>query len=145
MLGVKTAASGRVAAHVSKIQPMRAFLVMLMFTLLALPFSAAVASGYCEHVATTQYVQGAYSHSAHGESLADAEDLATGANGLDLDCGTCHTNCVDAVMTAVPSLADPAGIERLEPLIESLVPPWQTRPYRPQWLAPRGSGRNALT
>lgn len=123
---------------------MRAFLVILMFTLLPLQFSAA-AVVCCEHVAVTQGAQGVLHGSVRGAAMEDGSDSTWSSTGIDLDCGTCHANCAAAVLATTASMADPAGIERIEPTVEGPFPPLHERPYRPKWSTPHISGWNALT
>lgn len=122
---------------------MRAFLVMLMFTLLPLQFSAAAAVECCGHVAVTQEAQLQHHQPTFMSAWSCTEDLATDDLGFDLDCGTCHANCAAAVTATTATMVDPAGIELAEHLVERFLPPWPERPYRPRWSTPRGSGLNA--
>lgn len=119
---------------------MRALLLMLMFTLLPLQFSAAAMAGCCERVATVQAPHGEHHQPAHVAAHEGVSTLAGGAPAFDLDCGTCHANCAAAVTTAVLPEFDRAGTDRLEPPAGHLLPSWPERPYRPQWPTPIGSG-----
>ncbi|QHE89171.1 hypothetical protein [Hydrogenophaga sp. BPS33] len=123
---------------------MRAFLVILMLTLLPLQFSAAAEAECCGHVAVAQGSQVQHRQPAHMLAGSGSEELATNGLGFDLDCGTCHTNCAAALTATSATTAVPVGIERVEHLVELILPPWHKRPYRPKWSAPRGSGLNAL-
>jgi hypothetical protein len=121
---------------------MRAFLVMLMFTLLPLQFSAAAAAG-CDHVGLAPAMAAHHqpTHLLPGQETQERADNATGnAAGFDLDGGTCHAHCAAALSTTTATTVDAAGIERAEHLAEPILPPWQERPYRPQWSAPTSSG-----
>lgn len=126
-----------------KIRCMRAFLVMLMLTLLLLQFSAAAAVECCDHVAVTQGTQVQHHQPVHMSAGSGMEELATNGLGFDLDCGTCHANCAAALTATSATMGDPAGIERAEHLVERFLPPWLERPYRPRWSTPRGSGLSA--
>lgn len=122
---------------------MRAFLVMLMLTLLPLQFSAAAAVVECrDHLAVTQGSLVQHHQPAHLSAASD-EELTTKGLGFDLDCRTCHVNCAAVVAAAGAAMVDPAGIERAEHVVERLTPPWLEQPYRPRWLTPTGSGLNA--
>jgi hypothetical protein len=118
---------------------MRTLLVLLMLTLLPLQFSAAAVVACCGHV---EAAQATHHRTAHGWG---ADDAVTDGSSFDLDCGTCHSNCAAALSTTTATQAEPAGIEPAAQLAESLLPPWHARPYRPQWLAPKGSGWYAIT
>jgi hypothetical protein len=124
---------------------MRAFLVMLMLTLLPLQFSAAAAAECCGHVAVAQGSQVQHHQPAHISAGSDREELATNGLGVDLDCGTCHANCAAALPATSANMVDPSGIERVEHLVERFLPPWLERPYRPRWSTPNGSGLNAYS
>jgi NADH:ubiquinone oxidoreductase subunit E len=119
---------------------MRALLVILMFTLLPLQFSAAAVASCCEHVAATQGAQGGHHQVAHRVAMEETRDSTSSDIGFDLDCGTCHANCAAAVMATAATMADPSGIERVEHTVEGLLPPSHERPYRPQWSTPNTSG-----
>jgi hypothetical protein len=123
---------------------MRAFLVLLMLTFLPLQFSAAAAvEAYCGHVQSTQTTQVTHHQPGHGQAVEGLAEGIAGERGFDLDCGTCHANCAAAVSVTAAPVADPAGMERVEHLVERFLPPWHERPYRPQWSAPRVSGLSA--
>lgn len=119
---------------------MRLFLVLLMLTLLPLQFSAAAATECCGHVAVSQGLQDQHHQPTHLSPVQGTDDLAANGLGFDLDCGTCHANCAAAVTATASTMVDPAGIERVEHLVEFILPPWHERPYRPQWSAPKNSG-----
>ncbi|WP_291215923.1 hypothetical protein [Hydrogenophaga sp.] len=121
---------------------MRAFLVLLMLTLLPLQFSAAAVVACCGHVEAVQGPKATHHRTDHG--VVDG-DSVTDSGSFDLDCGTCHSNCAAALTTTTATQAEPVGIEPAAQLAERLLPPWHARPYRPQWLAPNGSGWNAFT
>ncbi|MDO9132112.1 hypothetical protein [Hydrogenophaga sp.] len=121
---------------------MRVFLILLMFALLPLQFSAAAATECCGHVAVAQGFQVQHHQPTHLLPIQGADDLTANELGFDLDCGTCHANCAAAVMETVATMADPAGIELVAHLVELILPPWHERPYRPQWSAPKHSGLN---
>ena len=118
------------------------FLVLLMLTLLPLQFFAAAVVACCGHVEAAQGPQATHHRTAHGVGV---DDTVTDGGSFDLDCGTCHSNCAAALTTTPSTQAEAAGIEPAAQLAESLLLPWHARPYRPQWLAPNGSGWNAFT
>lgn len=122
---------------------MRAFLVMLMFTLLPLQFSAAMAAECCGHIAVAQESPVQHHQPAHTSAGSGMEELATNGLDFDLDCGTCHANCAAALTATSATKAVPVGIERAEHLVERFLLPWIERPYRPRWPNPSGSGLNA--
>jgi hypothetical protein len=126
---------------------MRAFLVMLMFTLLPLQFSAAGVVACCGHLDTIQALQATHHQPAHGQAAVvrvGAEDVVTGGSSSNVDCGTCHSNCAAAVTMTTATLAEPSGIDPAALLVESLLSSWHEQPYRPQWFTPSGSGWNAV-
>jgi hypothetical protein len=127
-----------------KIRRMRAFLILLMLTLLPLQFSAAAAAACCGHVPATQGPQATHHQPGHGQAVEDVEGVVVGDSGIDLDCGTCHANCAAAFTATTASMAISAGAEPVEQLAERRLPPWYEQPYRPQWSAPTGSGWNAV-
>lgn len=122
---------------------MRAFLVLLIVTLLSLQFSAAAVADCCGHVAVTQGSRAQHHQPAGMVAGSSDDELSANRLGLDFDCGTCHANCAAAVTSTATPLDDPAGIERVEHLVELILPSWHERPYRPKWFAPRDSGLNA--
>ncbi|MBT9465865.1 hypothetical protein [Hydrogenophaga sp.] len=121
---------------------MRVFLILLMLTLLPLQFSAAAATECCGHGAVAQGLQAQHHQPMHLLPVQETDDLTAKGQGFDLDCRTCHANCAAAVTATAATMADPAGIERVEHLVELILPPWHERPYRPQWSAPKRSGLN---
>ena len=121
---------------------MRFFLILLMLALPPLQFSAAAATECCGHVAVAQGLQAQHHQRMHLLPVQGTDDLTNNGLGFDLDCGTCHANCAAAVTATAATMADPAGIERVEHLVEHILPPWHGRPYRPQWSAPERSGLN---
>ena len=121
---------------------MRAFLILLMLTLLPLQFSAAAAAACCGHVSATQGPQATHHQSSHGQAVEGVEDGVVGDSGFDLDCGTCHANCAATVTATTASMAITAGAEQVEHLAERRLPSWHEQPYRPQWSTPTGSGWN---
>jgi cytochrome c5 len=127
-----------------KIHLMRAFLVLLMLTLLPLQFSAAAAAACCGHVPATQGPQATHHQSSHGQAVEDVEGVVVGDSGFDLDCGTCHANCAAAVTVSTAFMPTSAVSEKFEHLVEHRLLPWHAQPYRPQWSAPTGSGWNAV-
>ncbi|MBT9465250.1 MAG: hypothetical protein IV113_14570 [Hydrogenophaga sp.] len=122
---------------------MRAFLILLMLTLLPLQFSAAAEC--CGHVPATQESQATHHQPGQGQAVEGVEDVVVGDSGFDLDCGTCHANCAVAVTATTASMAISAGAEPVEHLAERRLPPWYVQPYRPQWSTPTGSGWNAVS
>jgi hypothetical protein len=121
---------------------MRVFLLLLMLALLPLQFSAAAVTECCGHVAKAQGPQAQHHQPTHLLPAQGTDNLTANALGFDLDCGTCHANCAAAVAVTAATMADSAGIERVEHLVELILPPWHERPYRPQWFAPKRSGLN---
>ena len=114
---------------------MRIFLILLLFTLLSVQSPAAATVACCGNTQAVERLHNKLHQSAHGLAMAVwNEDGAVSGSSFDLDCGTCHTNCVAAVSTIAATFADPAGIERVEHFEETRMPPWHARPYRPQWL-----------
>ena len=120
---------------------MRAFLLLLLLTLLPLQFSAATVVECYGHVAE---LQAQPRPSADVSAVTGMDELAADGMGFDLDCGTCHANCVAAVMVTAALTVDPASIERVEHFADGLLPPWHKRPYRPQWSTAKGLGLNAF-
>jgi hypothetical protein len=127
-----------------KIRPMRAFLILLMLTLLPVQFSAAAAAACCGQVTTTQGPQATHHQPGHGQAAGDVKDGSSGESRFDYDCGTCHANCAAAITEATASMAISGGAEQFEHLAERRLPIWQEQPYRPQWFTPTGSGLNAV-
>jgi hypothetical protein len=127
-----------------KIRPMRAFLILLMLTLLPLQFSAAAAAAYCGHVTATQGPQAKHHQPGHGQAAGGVRDGSVEDSGFDFDCGTCHANCAAAITAATASMAISGGAEQLEHLAERRLLTWHEQPYRPQWFTPAGSGLNAV-
>lgn len=123
---------------------MRLFLVILMLTLLPLQLSAAAAADCYGHLAVSQESPTHNPQPIHLLVIPGGDDLNSDVLGFDLDCATCHANCAATITTTAETTADPAGIERVELLVELVLPPWQEQPYRPQWSAPQGSGMNAF-
>lgn len=121
---------------------MRALLLLLMLTLLPLQFSAAAVVACGGHVKAAQGPQATHHRTVRGVGV---EEAVTEGSSIDLECGTCHSNCAAALTTTTATQAEPAGIEPAAQLAESLMRPWHARPYRPQWFAPNGSGWNAFT
>jgi len=117
---------------------MRAFLVMLMLTLLPLHFSAAAAE-CCDHVGLAPAMAAHHHQPTHLLPGQDTQERSANA-GFDLDGGTCHAHCAAAVSTAKETTVVAAGIERAEHLVGPILSRWQERPYRPQWSAPTRSG-----
>ena len=120
---------------------MRAFLVMLMLTLLPLQFSVAAAGTCCEHVAATPETHANHHQPGHPSVIDAADALVPGDVGFDLDCGTCHANCVATITAMDAPWIEPAGAEQIVPLDPRAMPTWDEQPYRPQWHAPTGSGQ----
>ena len=120
---------------------MRAFLLLLLLTLLPLQFSAATVVECYGHVAE---LQAQHRPSADVSAVTGMDELAADGMGFDLDCGICHANCVAAVMVTAALTVDPAGINRVEHFADGLLPPWHKRPYRPQWSTAKGLGLNAF-
>lgn len=118
---------------------MRSFLVMLMLTLLPLHFSAAAAE-CCDHVGLAPAMAAHHQPPTHLLPGQETPERADKAAGFDLDGGTCHAHGAAGVSKTTATMADRAGIERAEHLAEPILPPWQERPYRPQWSGPTSSG-----
>jgi hypothetical protein len=116
-----------------KILMMRAFLALLIFTLLPLQFSAAAAVECCGHLAITQSTQAKHQQQTPTSSATDTDGLAADIAGLDLDCETCHTNCTAAITANSAAMLSPRGSEQIEHLSERHFLLWHQRPYRPQW------------
>jgi hypothetical protein len=126
---------------------MRAFLVLLMFTLLPLQFSAAAVAACCGHMDTIQALRATHHQPAQGPAAVvnvGVEDAVTDGSSFNVDCGTCHSNCAAAVTTTTATLPGPSGIDPAALLVESLLSSWHEQPYRPQWSTPSGSGWNAV-
>lgn len=122
---------------------MRALLLLLMLTLLPLPFSAAGEIGCCKQGPVVQVQHDRHHQPAHLTTEDGARAQLDGAAAFDLDCGTCHSNCAATVTTAVLPEFDRAGVARLEPSSGQRLPTWPERPYRPQWTTPITSGWSA--
>ena len=112
---------------------MRAFLALLIFTLLPLQFSAAAVVECRGHLTITQSTQAKHHQQSPTSAEADTDGLAGDMAGLDLDCGTCHTNCAAAVMANTATVPAPESSEQVAHLSERRFLPWYERPYRPQW------------
>lgn len=112
---------------------MRAFLALLIFTLLPLQFSAAAAVECCGHLVMIQSPKATHHQQTPTSAAADTDGLVADIAGLDLDCGTCHTNCAAAVMSNSAEMLSPAGSEQVEHFVERRFLPWHERPDRPQW------------
>jgi hypothetical protein len=121
---------------------MRAFLIMLMLTLLPLQFSAAAAASCCGHVPATQGPQATHHQPGHGQAVEGVNHGVVGDSGFDLDCGNCHANCAAAFTATSAFMTISAGSEQVEHLTERRLSPWHEQPYRPQWFTPTGSGLN---
>lgn len=121
---------------------MRAFLVMLMFTLSLLQFPAAATVECCGHASVSQGPQQP-DQTTEMTSGSGTEELAINGLGLELDSGNCHANCAAAVTATTATMASPASIERAEHLVGRFLLPWLGQPYRPRWFHPSGSGLNA--
>lgn len=123
---------------------MRAFLVLLMLTFLPLQFFAAAAvEAYCGHVQSTQTTQVTHHQPGHGQAVEGLAEGIAGERGFDLDCGTCHANCVAAIVETSAPTTKSVGTERVKHVAQPMSPNWHEQPYRPQWSAPRVSGLNA--
>jgi hypothetical protein len=127
-----------------KLRSMRAFLILLMLTLLPLQFSAAAAASCCGHVPATQGPQATHHQPGHGQAVVGVEDGVVADSGFDLDCGICHANYAGAFTATNAFMTISAGSEQVEHLAERRLSPWHEQPYRPQWFTPTGSGLNAV-
>lgn len=123
---------------------MRAFLVMLMLTLLPLQFSVAAADICCEHVAATSEAHVNHHQPGHLSVIDAADALVPGAGSFDLDCGTCHANCSAAMLVPAVLMMARADTVRVEQITAHNMPAWHARPYRPKWSPPMVSGRHAF-
>jgi hypothetical protein len=123
---------------------MRAFLVMLMLTLLPLQFSVAVAVTCCEHVAATSEAHAKHHQPGHSLVIDVADALVPVDGGFDLDCGTCHANCAAAMLVPAVLMMARADAVRVEQITAHNMPAWHARPYRPKWSFPMVSGRRAF-
>ncbi|PUE38690.1 hypothetical protein B9Z50_16680 [Limnohabitans sp. Bal53] len=127
-----------------KIRRMRAFLILLMLTLLPLQFSAAAAASCCGHVPATQGPQAKHHQPGHGQAVDGVKNGVVGDSGFDLDCGNCHANCAAAFTATNALMTISTGSEQVEHLAERRLSAWHEQPYRPQWFTPTGSGLNAV-
>jgi hypothetical protein len=116
-----------------KIQAMRAFLALLIFIVLPLQFSAAATVKCYGHLVTAQGSPSSHHQKAPTSAAADAGGLAANNVGIDLDCGTCHTNCAAAVTSSSAALLALAGKEQAEHYSERRFLSLHERPDRPQW------------
>lgn len=126
---------------------MRIFLLLLLLTLLPLQTPAAAAMACYGETQVAGDLHNKRHQAAHGLAVSMAtlnEGSAVSSSSFELECGTCHSNCAAALFTISASFADPAGIERIEQLEATRVPPWHARPYRPQWRTPIRSGFNTV-
>jgi hypothetical protein len=121
---------------------MRAFLILLMLTLLPLQFSAAASC--CSHVPVTQGPQVTHHQPGHGQPVEGVKHGVVGDSGFDLDCGNCHANCAAAFTATNAFMTVSTGSEQVKHLAERRLSPWHEQPYRPQWFTPTGSGLNAV-
>ena len=122
---------------------MRIFLLLLLLTLLPLQSPAAAAMACRDQTQVAEGLHNKHHQAAHGLAISMAtsnEGSAVSSSSFELECGTCHSNCAAALFTISASFADPAGIERIEQLEATRVPPLHARPYRPQWPTPIRSG-----
>jgi hypothetical protein len=123
---------------------MRFFVVLVMFALLPLQFSAVAAADCCGHVALSKAPPTQHHQPFHLPVAQSEQDLANDTLGFDLDCGTCHANCAAALMATTETTAVRAAVEQGEHLARCILPPWHEQPYRPQWFTSQGSGLNAF-
>ena len=114
----------------TKIPAVRALFLILLLSLLPLPF--AMASAQAHHVpVVAQHVANA----GHDSRCAGHTSTC-----LELDCSTCHAHGAAVLMadglTPWPALhtAPTRTAER------GHAPPWHARPYRPQWPALSAQG-----
>jgi len=124
---------------------MRVFLVMLIFLILPLQFSAAAVVECSGRLVLVSGQQSLHHRPADDSSKQGATDQAASSLGFDLECGTCHANCAAAVAATAALLVNRAGVELIAHLVKPILPPWQQLPYRPQWRALSGSGPNAFS
>ena len=119
---------------------------MLMLLILPLQFSAAAAvqcSGRL--VVEINGQQNPHHQPANQSDVRDAAEQVVSSLDSCLDCGTCHANCVAAVMATAALMVDRVGTELMAHLFKLALPSWQELPYRPQWCALSGSGPNAFS
>ena len=123
---------------------MRVFLVLLMLTLLPLPFSAAASVACIDHALTEQS-----SHTRHHlptqlQPVDVAQDVVTTTSRHDVECSTCQGPGLGAIATPHRVQFGPAGAVRVEPRTKFMTQPHHEPPYRPNWPAPLGLGLRAL-
>ena len=124
---------------------MRIFLVLLMLTLLPLPFSAA-ASVVCSHHGAAQPSPHAIPHLLTQVQPADAAQVVlTVTSGHDFECGTCHSHGAGVMATRLEVMANLAGAMQVEHRNALMKQHGNEPPYRPNWPTPDGSGLRALT
>ena len=125
---------------------MRSLIAFVVFALLSLQFTTAVALPNCGHAGCEQ------AHALeHGASLGTTLEIAVAADlegdegAIDLDCNHCHAPTFSAAsnscVTLMPELESVHTWERLVvfPVLMS------DRPERPQWRAPMWSGQDLHT
>jgi hypothetical protein len=122
---------------------MRAFLLVLMLTLLPLQFSVAAWELYRDHA-----IHHDASH-AGCEASAVADDGTTGSvaggGASSQDCGTCHVHGAALAMADIAVPVELAELVHHGSPPRSLPPLHRERPDRPKWPAPNGSGPWFLT
>lgn len=115
---------------------MRAFLVMLMLTLLPLQFSAAAVLACHGCGAVSEQPQTRQHSPATASAVTGLDTLAADTCGLE--CG-CHAHCV-AMVAAAARFLDAAAMKAVAPLAAGAASPWDERPERPQWPAAQARG-----
>ena len=122
---------------------MRAFLFILLLTLLPLQFSAASTMACCDDESDLQGPQTGHQPSPRVQLAGTVADMVTIKSCFDLDCGVCLAHCVGAVESLRVMSADPAGAVLAEHSTQIIRHHSREQPYRPRWPAPHGSGFRA--
>lgn len=123
---------------------MRAFLVMLMLTLLPLQFSAAAAASCCGHASALQSPPALHPQATPAQLAGTVDGMASVSSCFDLNCGVCQSHCMGAITTHRLVAADPAGAVQAEHIPQRVRQASDEPPYRPKWPAPNSSGFRAF-
>lgn len=122
---------------------MRVFLVLLMLTLLPLPFSAAASVACIDHALTEQSPHTRHHLPAQWQSVDSGPDVVANTSSHGVECSTCQGLGLAAMATPHRVQFSPARAVRIEPRTKFMSQPYHEPPYRPNWTAPLGLGLRA--